>query len=179
MRRIALLLAICGCASAGTPENDTTPRQAKIFQSAETGTLLGEQPRAVKAELSAPPATVWLAAKQVYTSFDIPVTVDNPSAHQLGNADFYKSRQLAGRSMAQFVDCGSGMDGPKASSYRIYMSLLTTVVTDGKGGTRIQTTFVPVGQDMSGTSSDRLSCATTGKLEALFLEKVAALVGVR
>jgi hypothetical protein len=32
---------------------------------------------------------------------------------------------------------------------------------------------------MSGTSSDRLSCATTGKLEALFLEKVAALVGVR
>jgi hypothetical protein len=178
MRRIALLLALCGCASAGTPE-DTTPRQAKIFQSAETGTILGEQPRAVKAAIAAPPATVWLAAKQVYASFDIPVTVDNPSAHQLGNADFYKSRQMAGKPMTQFVDCGSGMDGPKASSYRIYMSLLTTVATDGKGGTTIQTTFVPVGQDMSGTSSDRLTCATTGKLEAYFLEKVTALVPVK
>ncbi|MEO7083043.1 MAG: hypothetical protein ABI442_08835 [Gemmatimonadaceae bacterium] len=178
MRRIALLLVLCGCASAGTPE-DSTPRQAKIFQSAETGTLLGEAPRASKAELVAPPATVWLAAKQVYSTFDIPVAVDNPAAHQLGNANFFKARQMAGKPMTQWVDCGSGMDGPKASSYRIYMSLLTTVVTDGKGGTTVQTTFVPFGQDMSGSSSDRIPCATTGKLESLFLEKVTALVSVK
>jgi hypothetical protein len=178
MRRIALLLALCGCASAGTPE-DTTPRQAKIFQSAEGGTLLGEQPRGVAATIAAPPATVWTAAKQVYASFDIPVTTENPAAHQLGNADFYKSRQLGGKPMTQFVDCGSGMDGPKASSYRIYMSLLTSVVTDGKGGTTIQATFVPTGQDMGGSSADRLTCATTGKLEALFLQKVTALVAVK
>ncbi len=178
MRRLALLLVLCGCASAGTPE-ETTPRQAKIFQSPETGTLLGEQPRAVKTQIAAPPATVWLAAKQVYASFEIPMNVDNPAAHQLGNADFYKARQMAGKPMTQWVDCGSGMDGPKAASYRIYMSLLTTVVTDGKGGTTLQTTFVPVGQDMSGTSSDRISCATTGKLESYFLDRVTALVVTR
>lgn len=149
MRCTALVLVLCGCASAGTPE-DVTPRQPAIFSSAETGTLLGEQPLAAKATIAASPAAVWLAAKRVYADMEIPVTVENPSAHQLGNANFYKTRQIAGKPMAQFVDCGAGMDGPKASSYRIYMSLLTNIVTDGKGGTTIQTTFIPSGQDMSG-----------------------------
>jgi hypothetical protein len=178
MRRTLLLVALCGCASVG-PQEDTTPRQAAIFSSAETGTLRGDQPHAAMANIAAPPAAVWLAAKKVYADFDVPVTVENPTSHQLGNANFYKTRQFAGKPMAQFVDCGSGMDGPKASSYRIFMSLLTSVATDGKGGTTIQTTFVPAGQDMGGTSSDRISCGTTGKLETLFLERVTALTATR
>jgi hypothetical protein len=76
--------------------------------------------------------------------------------------------------MTEFVDCGNGMTGPKAASYRIYMSLLTDVIPDGQGGTRVQTTFVPLGQDMQGNSTDRIACGTTGRLEALFLERVKA-----
>jgi hypothetical protein len=86
-------------------------------------------------------------------------------------------RQLAGRPMTEFVDCGSGMTGPKAATYKIYMSLLTMVIPDGKGGTTVQTTFVPTGQDMTGNSSDRLPCATTGRLEQSFLDRVKANLG--
>ena len=79
--------------------------------------------------------------------------------------------------MTTFVDCGTGMTGPKASSYRIYISLLTDVQTDGKGGTKIQTTFVPIGQDVSGGSTDRLPCGTTGAFENFFLTRVKATLG--
>jgi hypothetical protein len=177
MRRLFLLCALCGCASSGTPViESTTPKQATIYQG-EGGTILAERPRAASATLAAPPATVWLAAKKVYADLDIPLTVENPSAHQMGNQNFFKSRQFAGESMAQLVDCGSGMTGPKASTYRIYISLLTDIITDGKGGTTIQTTFVPMGQDIAGGSSDRIPCGSTGRLEQLFLDrvKVAAL----
>lgn len=178
MRRTFLLLALCGCASAGGPSfEESTAKQATIYSGPETGILLAERPRAVGTTIAATPISVWLAAKKVYTDFEIPLVVENPGTHQMGNANFYKSRSLGGRPMTEFVDCGAGMTGPKAATYRIYISLLTEIMSDGQGGTKIQTTFVPVGQDMSGNSTDRIPCGTTGRFEAFFLEKVKANIG--
>lgn len=176
MRRLFLLLVLCGCASTQSVPDDTTPRQAAIFSDPSTGTLLAEQPQASRATIAAAPATVWLAAKKLLLDWEVPVNVENPSSHQIGNANFFKTRQFAGQPMTALVNCGNGMDGPKAASYRIYMSLLTTIQTDGKGGTVVQTTFVPFGQDMTGNSSDRIPCGTTGRLETLFLERLQRLV---
>ncbi len=178
MRRAFLLLLLCGCASAGSspPTSDSTPKQAVIYSSRETGTLLAEPPRASVAMIAAPPAAVWLAVKKVYADWDIPLAVEDPSTRQIGNPNFFKVRQVAGQSMTQFVDCGSGMTGPKAATYRIYMSLLTDVIADGKGGTKVQTTFVPMGQDLTGGSTDRIPCGTTGRLEQMLLDRVAATV---
>lgn len=179
MRRALLLLALCGCASAGSPSesSNTTPKQAAIYSSPETGTLLADRPTASSATIAAAPAAVWLAVKKIYVDWDIPVTVENPSTHQIGNPNFYKLRQMAGKSMTDFVDCGSGMTGPKAATYRIYSSLLTDVMTDGKGGTKVRVTFVPMGQDIAGGSADRIPCGTTGRLEQLLLDQVQASVG--
>jgi hypothetical protein len=179
MRRALFLLLVCGCASGGNTveTSNSTPKQAAIYSSPETGVLLAERPRASVTTIAAPPAAVWLAVKKVYGDWEIPVTVENPSAHQIGNQNFYKSRQIAGKSMTDFVDCGSGMTGPKASSYRIYISLLTDVLTDGKGGTTVQVTFVPMGQDVAGGSSDRIPCGTTGRLEQFMLDRIKATVG--
>jgi hypothetical protein len=175
MRRVSLLslCALAACAS-GQAYEQTTPKQVAIFSAPETGTILGERPRAVAATVAAPPAAVWLAVKKVYLEIEIPVTVENPSARQIGNPNFNKTRTLAGKPMTEWVDCGNGMTGPKAASYRMYISLLTDVIPDGQGGTRVQTTFVPMGQDMMGNSTDRISCGTTGRFEAFFLERVKA-----
>src|SRR6266567_7498639 len=96
----------------------------------------------------------------------VDVTVDNPAAHQLGNQSFFKSRTLGSHRMSEFVDCGQSMTGPKADSYRIYMTLLTTIDSDGSGGTKMETTFFPLGQDIAGGSTDRMPCGSTGHLEA-------------
>ena len=178
MRRLFVLLVVCACASPGGSQADeTTPKQATIFQSPETGMMMGDRPRASVASLAAAPQAVWLAVKKVYADFEVPLTVENPASHQIGNQNFYRSRQFAGQPMVNFVDCGSGMTGPKAASYRIYISLLTMVNPDGKGGTTLQTIFVPMGQDVAGGSSDKISCGTTGRLEQLFIDKVKAELG--
>lgn len=174
IRRIIPMLLLAGCASAPVGGSDATPKQAAIFTSAETGTIMGERPRAVTAMMPQEPATVWAAVKKVYADMDVPVVVENPAAHQIGNPNFFKSRQMAGQAMSLLVDCGSGMTGPKASTYRIYMSLLTDVSGNAKGGTIVQTTFVPIGQDMAGGSSDRIPCGSTGRLELMFLDRVKA-----
>ena len=176
MRRAFLLVALSGCASAGTSQQTPEVRPA-IYVSNETGILYGEHPHAATATIAASPAAVWVAIRAVHSEFGIPVTVENGALHQIGNPSFYKTRSLAGQSMSKFVDCGSGIDGPKAASYRIYISLLTIVTDDGKGGTTVQTTFIPMGQDMTGGSSDLIACGSSGRFEQLFLDHVKAAIG--
>lgn len=182
MRRLLLAVVLCGCASSGSsPSDNTTPRQATILMggssmAGSTTTIMGDRPTASLATIAASPADVWVAVKKVYSKLDIPLTVENPAAHQLGNDNFVKSHQLAGHSMTEYADCGSGMEGPKAASYRMYLSLLTTVASDGKGATVVQTTFVPMGQDVAGGSSDRIPCGTTGRFETLVLDQIKATV---
>jgi len=177
MKRLLLLSFVTACASAGTASENTTPKQAAIFQSAETGTLLAERPRATSVTVAAPTANAWLAVKAVYAEMEIPITVENLGAHQLGNQNFNRTRVLAGQSMSQLVDCGSGLTGPKAMTYRIYISLLTQVTPNADGTTTVQTTFVPMGQDVSAGSSDRIPCGSTGRFEQLFLDRVKATIG--
>lgn len=180
MRRAALFMLLSGCASAGNSGGSYTPKAPVIYAGDQsTNRLEGEKPRASIATIAAAPATVWSAAKQVYASLEIPVGVENPAAHVLGNQNFYKSRTMGGQPMTTFVDCGSGMTGSKAASYRIYMSLITDISADGKGGTVLQATFTALGQDVTEGSTDRIPCGSTGRLEQLVLDRIKAVVALR
>lgn len=177
MRSIVLLLALGACASAGTPE-DTSSKPTSIFTSPKTGTLIGDAPRPTMTSIAAPPATVWLATKKVFADLEIPVTVENEMTHKVGNTSFYKMRSIGGKPMTEIVNCGSGVDGPKAASYRIYMLLLVSITPDGKGGTTLQTTFAASGQDiMSGAGSDRIQCGSSGILELMINDRVNGYLG--
>lgn len=180
MRRVALLVLLSGCASGGNSSDTISPKQATIYAGDQsTARLEADKPRASTMNIAAPVATVWAAAKQAYASVGIPVTFENQAGHQMGNQNFYKSRELGGEPMTSFVDCGSGMTGAKAASYRIYMSLFTEIRPDDKGGTLVQMTFAALGQDMTGVSSDRIPCGTTGHLEQLLLDRTKAAVLLR
>jgi hypothetical protein len=178
MRRSLLLILVAGCATGGSTVegSNSVPQRQAIFQS-EQGVLLSEPARAEATVIAAPPAAVWVAVKKVYQDLDIPLTVDNLPGHQLGNANFYKSRQLGGERMQMLVNCGNGMTGPNAASFRITMSLLTDVNPDGKGGTRLQTTLIAKGQDVTGGSTDQIPCGPTGRLELMLLNRVKAELG--
>jgi len=180
MRRAVLLMILCGCSSAGNPgDSSYAPKPAVIYGGDQsTGRLEAEAPRASSANIAAAPTAVWAAAKQVFASLQITVAVENAAAHVIGNQNFYKSRQLAGEPMTTFVDCGSGMTGPKAASYRIYMSLVADISGDSQSSTA-KVTFTALGQDVSQGSTDRIPCGSTGRLEQLFLDRLKAAVALR
>lgn len=149
-----------------------------IYQGAEIPTIYSDAPQAATRTFDQPPEKVWEAIKRAHFEYSVPLTVDNPPAHQLGNPDFYRTRQFAGRPMTELLSCGSGITGPNAASYRIYMSLLTTVTANGKGGSIVATTFTATARDISGgASGDRLPCGSSGIFEGLFLERVRVNVG--
>jgi hypothetical protein len=180
MRLVILVpIAFCAaCASGGASqasEKQVTP--VPLYTSPETGTLFADRAPGSASTIAAAPATVWLAVKKAYTDFDIPVTVENQASHEIGNNNFMKTRQMAGASMTSWINCGAGITGDKAAEYRIYASLITDVISDNKGGTTVRTMFTTTARDMSGGSSDRIVCASTGRLEQAIVDRVNTTLG--
>jgi hypothetical protein len=164
MRRIVILLATFGCATIPPPASQDDAAGRPVILTGDR-IIEGERPRASITALSVPPSTAWPLVKGAYQALGIDLNVDNPTMHQMGNSNFWRTRTVGPLRMSELVECGMGMTGRKADTYRIYMALLTMVNPDGKGGTSLQTTLTAAGQDMSGTSSDRIVCGSTGKLE--------------
>ena len=180
MRQALLVLALTGCASAASRPDESISRQATVFSGSDLPTIVADRPTAAEIKLDKPSSQVWLAVKEVYLGMQVPVTVENAQAHQLGNADFYRTGKFAGRSMTELVDCGTGITGPKAANFRIYMSLLSTVRGNSDSTTTVKTTFVATGQNMAGgNSTDKIHCASRGNLEELISERIRRTLGMQ
>lgn len=173
---LAVLAASVACAPPSTSGSAAAPQRQVIFQG-EQGVMMTDAVRPEAVQIDAPATAVWAAVKKVYTDLEIPVTIENPTSHQIGNANFVKSRQMGGQRMTELVNCGSGITGPNAATYRITMSLMTDVNGNPNGTTTLQTTFISKGQDVTAGSSDQIPCGSTGRVEQMLLTRVKAALG--
>jgi hypothetical protein len=130
-----------------------------------------------KATMPATPDRTFQAVKAVYTALGIPPGTNDPASGRFGNVDFWKSRRLGDQPMSTYLNCGDSFTGPAADNYRIYISLLSTVRSDGKGASELETAFHAQAQNMEGTSSDRVPCGSTGRLEERIRKAVLLELG--
>jgi hypothetical protein len=178
MRNARLLILIVGSAACSSnPAPDVglpTERTVAVDdQSVYRTTVL---PNA-KVVVPAPPNRVFDATKLVYEELGIPPGLHDPATGRVGNMDFWKQRRLANEPLSSYLNCGESFTGPAANSYRIYISLVSMVRPDGKGGSELETAFHAQAQNMEGSSSDRIACGSTGRLEERIRKTVLLKVG--
>src|SRR5687768_4853206 len=117
MRHFILLLAVAGttsCASSGSTRTGiAAPTERVIATDGENiyRTTVRANPKVV---LPVAPSRAFEALKAVYTELGIPQVVSDPATGQVGNSNFYKSRQLADQPMSTYMDCGDSLTGPSA-----------------------------------------------------------------
>ena len=179
MRSSCLVFVIAStvsCASSSPTPDVSLPSQrtvavddARVYR-----TSVAANP---KAPIPAAPSRAFEALKKVYEEIGVPPGTNDPGTGRFGNTDFWKTRRLANEPISAFLNCGEGFTGPAANSYRIYISLISVVRPDGKGGSELETAFAAQGQNMEGTSSDRIPCGSTGKLEERIRKGVLLKLG--
>jgi len=178
MRRVSLLLSIVATAScASAPRTELalpTERTVAVDdQNIYRTTVLPN----TKAPIGVPPNRAFDALKLVYEELGIPAGTHDPATGRFGNTNFWKQRKLGNQSMSAYVNCGESLTGPVANNYRIYISLMSIVRPDGKGTSELETAFSAQAQNMEGSSGDRISCGSTGRLEEYIRKSLLLKVG--
>jgi hypothetical protein len=173
---VFLILSTASCASSSSTPNVSTPTQrtvavddARVYRTTVAANS--------KVPIPAAPNRTFDAVKVVYEELGVPPGTNDAASGRFGNTDFWKSRRFANEPMSSFLSCGESFTGPVANNYRIYISLMSQVRPDGKGGSELETAFSALAQNMEGSSGDRIPCGSTGKLEERIRKAVLLRIG--
>jgi hypothetical protein len=163
--RLALFAAVvlaAACASSSGPPPQTSDR---IIAITDVGVLRAtdqNNPGFVRVKVA--PDSVLTLLRTIYQEQGIDVKLFDPAKGEIGNRNFSKYYNLKGVALHNFVGCGTSATGPSADTYRITMSVVSSVQRDSTGSD--VTTHLEAKADNSGSSTGMLSCLSTGMLEA-------------
>ena len=177
MKRLAVVAAaalLAGC-SGNAPPSTQTVRASTSVSSSGTPTQSIESYQDVGGsvvQVGAAPDRVWEMLPAVYQGLGITVGTTIPDAKTIGNLRLELNRTLGGQPLSTYVNCGEGATGtPLADSYRVTLSVLTTLTPGQNGGTRVETRVAASAANRA-VSGATVNCGTTGRLEGLIADRV-------
>lgn len=127
---------------------------------------------AVDTALPASAGAVFFAARQVFFELKIPVPIADSTQGYLINGRFIKLRQLAGFPLSTYLNCGSGMTGPNADSFRATMAIAALIDATGPNTSRLRLTVLAGAESTEGVSKSAVACGSTGVLEERILRTI-------
>lgn len=92
----------------------------------------------------------------------------------LVNPRLVRLRSLAGSPLSRFLDCGTGITGPNADSFRVILAFAALVDSVGPSSTRIRLTVLAGAESTEGVAKTAVACASSGALEERILTAVRA-----
>lgn len=127
--------------------------------------------------VDATPAQAFAALRAVYTELKIPQSVSDSANGQLGTLTFKRTFTLGNDYLSVYLECGAGVTGVYADSWRITMGIASFVRTAADGATTIATGLVAQADDMDGAAKAPVMCGSSGRLEARIATMVKARIG--
>jgi hypothetical protein len=180
MRAIAavLFLTVSACASSGAKTDSEISRPTeRIVASDRQGVIRSSNPSNPRVAIAAPPSQVLTVMKQVFDDLGIASAIVDAASGRISAPTFTKTRKFGNENLSMYFNCGDSLNGNIANTYRIYISVAAAVRPDGKGGTELETVVSGSAADMGGSSSGRIPCGTTGRLEEIIHNAVRQKVG--
>lgn len=111
------------------------------------------------------PARTYAAVLSALADLKIPADIQDSTEGRVESNIFYRRGDLAGKQISAYLNCGDGMTGPYADSYRVYMVTIVKVSPSGEHGSTIRTTFLAGAVAVAEGAHQPVSCESTGRLE--------------
>lgn len=170
---MGLFAFACGSPTPGAGPPAPTPSTVRVmdYQAVE---FLTEALQTM-ATLPATPAEVWAVLPEVYEQLGIPITESSPNLKTMGNPGF-RTRNLDGKRVSQYVDCGRSNSGALANIYDVTFTISTSVSDAPDGGATVSTT-VDAWAKPRMTNGNPVHCSSKTTLEQRLVELVTEKVG--
>ncbi len=170
-----IVVAACGATGGATgtsPVPVTVSAQGASLASGMAGMTMLVGGTGQKAMIGASRAAVWARLPAAYESLGLPLSVKDDAAFRLGNDQIKARRAINGVQMRSIVDCGSDLNGEKAETYDIKLTIETTVATTSSpDSAEVTTTVSALGRSPNFSNND-ITCSTKGELEKRILRNV-------
>jgi hypothetical protein len=110
------------------------------------------------------------ALTKAYLSLGLKVSRD-PGAHAVGNDHVVVMRNMLGRKLSAFFNCGMDavMGSPRADAYQVTFSVMSTLSPVDSARTRVVTLVTGQATDLA-TSASPVYCSSTGLMESTLLK---------
>ncbi len=128
--------------------------------------------------IAAPKDRTLFAVNGVYEALKITPELIDPPRGQIGVLRAKVSRRLADQPMSNLFNCGRGLTGENADTWRLTIASVTYVEAKGADSSVVSTSVVGMAEDMSGGSTDPVICGSMGLLETRIAEMVLARLGL-
>lgn len=170
---IIALLAISACAHTesvmGTPDVavPTTIETANGTYQMD----LRNNTRALTDTIAVGVDRAWAALPGVYNALGLTGGgVIDSDDHMYGVSGARLAR-IDGKHLDEYLDCGSGMSGPRANVDEVRVTAITRLIKNAAGGTRVET-LVSASAKPRGVSVNPVRCSSRATLEPLIVQRL-------
>lgn len=168
---LPLLLSACSTApSASSTEGRLTDAGGAAHRIVTEGAL-------AERTFEASAGDVWRTLQLAYQEMEIPVTGVREDVHRLETMNLV-TRRIDGDPISTFLDCGSGVAGPRANTWGVSLTLVVTVRPGETSGSRLRIE-TDGWAEPRGTSGTSVHCQSRNELEDRIFENVSRRLAVR
>jgi hypothetical protein len=171
MRNVVACLALCASASALNAQL----MRARVWPPG-FATQVALDTIALPVDIAAPAGKTYRAVVAAFEELKIPLATKDSINGMVGNSSIVQSHSLAGSQMSRWFNCGTGMTGPNADNFRLYIAVAALLDKVTADTTRLRIGLVAGSKDMGGNSKEPVACATSGNLEQKLVELIQARV---
>ena len=175
--RLALIvILVVSCASPSPGVEPPAPTRSSVrLMDWQTVDFLTEGLQ-TSANLPANPDEVWAVLPAAYEALGIPVREVSPEQRTLGNSSF-RTRNLDGKRISQYVDCGRSNSGTLANIYDVTLTISTRVTDAADGGATVSTTVDAWARPRM-TNGNPVQCSSNTNIEQRLLELMVERLGL-
>jgi len=176
--RVLSIIGIAACASSGggsaaRPAETMRAAGGASMASGSTGVSVVPTSSEVNMTIASPLNSAWRAMPAVYQSLKIPLTTVDQASHTIGNEGMKVLKKLGDVSLSKYIDCGNSQIGPNADSYDVHLSIVSQLIANPNGTTKLVTNFVASARPLA-YAQEYSHCSSKGVLEAKIVDELNA-----
>jgi len=170
---VLLIPLFAACASSSGTSTSARPATQMVGGEGIGSLILAGNGGSDVQKLAYTADAVWRALPSVFDSLAIPLNSVDPTTKEIGNSALKTRVRLGKVYLSRYLDCGTTQIGPNADNYDVVLTVLSRVVAEGTGASKLTTTVQAQARPATYNQAYN-ACSSKGLIEGRIIELLTA-----
>lgn len=120
---------------------------------------------------------VWKILPQAWSDAMVPIGETNTATKTLRSGVYRAPSRIVGKSLADFLDCGYSLAGPRVIMWDVQLSVTTALIAESPTQTRVASVVNGTARPRDGSNTNAVGCTSRGELERIIAGNIRVKLG--